>query len=98
MCIRLSFWWLVPLLRLGYNVPLEQSDLSPLPGAEHVKATEPSTGVHEVSQCPENAPTLWSFLLIECVVILGLGHLSAKIIINSLAKTLVGNRGLHRTL
>ena len=59
MCGRLTFWWLVPLLKLGYNVPLEQSDLSPLPGAEHVKAIEPSTGLHEVSQCPENAPTLW---------------------------------------
>ena len=53
VCVRLTFWWLVPLLRLGYNVPLEQSDLSPLPGAEHVKAIEPSTELQEVLQCPD---------------------------------------------
>ena len=84
MCVRLTFWWLVPLLRLGYNVPLEQSDLSPLPGAEHVKATEPSTGLHEVSQCPENAPTLSIMAFSGLACTMKLGHLSAKIIINSL--------------
>ena len=34
---RLTFYWLVPLLKLGYNVPLETSDVSPLAGSEQVK-------------------------------------------------------------
>ena len=34
---RLTFWWLVPLLKLGYNVPLELTDLTPLPPEEQVK-------------------------------------------------------------
>ena len=37
MSSRLSFWWLVPLLKLGYSVPLEQSDLLPLPQEEQVR-------------------------------------------------------------
>ena len=35
--LRISFYWLLPLLRLGYHVPLEQVDLTPLPIEEQVK-------------------------------------------------------------
>ena len=34
---RLAFHWLLPLLRLGYHVPLEETDLAPLPHEEQVK-------------------------------------------------------------
>jgi len=34
---KLTFYWLLPLLRLGYQVPLEQTDLTPLPFEEQVK-------------------------------------------------------------
>ena len=37
MAFRLTFYWLLPLLKLGYHVPLEQADLSPLPRNEQVK-------------------------------------------------------------
>ena len=33
---RLSFYWMWGILRLGYNLPLESADLSPLPDEEKV--------------------------------------------------------------
>ena len=33
---RLTFFWLMPILKLGYHMPLEMSDLTPLPSNEQV--------------------------------------------------------------
>ena len=33
---RLTFFWLMPILKLGYHMPLEMSDLTPLPSNEKV--------------------------------------------------------------